>query len=69
LNFAPAHRPCIAVLVDLPRTPEAGGHVKWWERLAAAAAAEPDALPFDLTIYFSGEAPDETLGRRSVCAI
>jgi glycosyltransferase involved in cell wall biosynthesis len=62
LNFAPANRSRIAVLVDLPRTPEAGGHVKWWERLAAAAAEERNALPFDLTIYFSGQAPDETLG-------
>lgn len=53
----------VAVLVDLPRSKEAGGHVKWWERLAAAAANEPtkDDPPFDLTIYFSGADPDEIL--------
>lgn len=41
-----------AVLVDLPRTPLSGGHVKGWERLAKAAL---DAeLPLDLTVFFSG---------------
>ena len=44
--------PRIAVLVDLPRGPQAGGHVKFWERIAAAAARSQ--LPFDLTVYFSG---------------
>jgi glycosyltransferase involved in cell wall biosynthesis len=50
-------------LVDLPRSAEAGGHVKWWERLAAAAAIEAEGgdAPFDLTVYFSGEGPDEIL--------
>ena len=56
----PAHRPRIAALVDLPRSAEAGGHVKYWERLAVAAAGVED-FPFDLTVYFSGEAPDESL--------
>jgi glycosyltransferase involved in cell wall biosynthesis len=53
----------IAVLVDLPRSAQAGGHVKWWERLAAAAAAEMEGgdSPFDLTVYFSGDGPDEIL--------
>jgi glycosyltransferase involved in cell wall biosynthesis len=53
----------IAALVDLPRSAEAGGHVKWWERLAAAAALEAEGsdAPFDLTVYFSGEGPDEIL--------
>ena len=53
----------IAALVDLPRSAQAGGHVKWWERLAAAAAIESDgaAAPFDLTVYFSGDGPDEIL--------
>jgi len=50
----------VAALVDLPRTPESGGHVKCWERLAHAAA---DAqLPLDLTVYFSGRNPNEALG-------
>ena len=52
----------VAVLVDLARSPEAGGHVKCWERLAAGAA-EGD-LPLDLTVYFSGRGPDESLGPR-----
>jgi len=40
------------VLVDLDRGPEAGGHVKCWERLAGAATAFADRL--DLTVHFSG---------------
>jgi glycosyltransferase involved in cell wall biosynthesis len=56
-----ANRPIrVAALVDLPRSPQAGGHVKCWERLAHAAA--DGALPLDLTVYFSGRRPDETLG-------
>ena len=51
----------VAALVDLPRSPEAGGHVKCWERLAAAAA--DGALPLDLTVYFSGRHRTEVLGR------
>src|SRR5271154_6235561 len=51
----------VAVLVDLPRSPQAGGHVKCWERLAAAQTS----LPLDLTLYFSGTAPDEILGPRT----
>jgi glycosyltransferase involved in cell wall biosynthesis len=53
----------IAALVDLPRSAQAGGHVKWWERLAGAAAVEAEGgdSPFDLTVYFSGERPDEIL--------
>jgi len=43
----------VAVLVDLERTPMAGGHVKCWERFAEAATAIPDKL--DLTVYFLGE--------------
>ncbi|HLJ72230.1 MAG TPA: glycosyltransferase [Roseiarcus sp.] len=53
-------RPRIAALVDLPRATEAGGHVKYWERIAHAAAEAAD-FPFDLTVYFSGDAPDEVL--------
>jgi glycosyltransferase involved in cell wall biosynthesis len=50
----------VAALVDLPRSPESGGHVKCWERLAGAAA---DAgLPLHLTVYFSGRNPTEALG-------
>jgi hypothetical protein len=50
----------VAVLVDLPRSPQSGGHVKCWERLALAAAQA--GLPLDLTVYFSGHLPDENLG-------
>ncbi|HZZ88071.1 MAG TPA: glycosyltransferase [Caulobacteraceae bacterium] len=50
----------VAALVDLPRSPEAGGHVKCWERLAEAAA--DGELPLDLTVYFSGRNQTETLG-------
>jgi glycosyltransferase involved in cell wall biosynthesis len=51
-----ARRLRVAVLVDLPRSALSGGHVKCWERLAAAAAQSD--LPLDLTVYFSG--PDTT---------
>jgi glycosyltransferase involved in cell wall biosynthesis len=51
----------VAVLVDLPRSALAGGHVKWWERLAVAAAADRANPPLDLTVYFSGEGQDEIL--------
>ncbi|HUN47610.1 MAG TPA: glycosyltransferase [Stellaceae bacterium] len=47
----------VGVLVDLPWSENAGGHVKCWERLARAAAAMPDAL--DLTVHFLGPAPGE----------
>ncbi len=50
----------VAVLVDLPRTPLSGGHVKCWERLAEAAARS--ALPLDLTVYFSGPEATKSLG-------
>ena len=50
----------VAALVDLARSAQSGGHVKWWERLAAAAAAE-DGQTLDLTVYFSGDRPDEAL--------
>jgi glycosyltransferase involved in cell wall biosynthesis len=45
----------VHVLVDLPRRPGAGGHVKSWERLAHAAADLDGAL--DLTVHFAGDAP------------
>jgi glycosyltransferase involved in cell wall biosynthesis len=50
----------VAALIDLPRSSEAGGHVKCWERLATAAAASK--LPLDLTVYFSGPTSMEALG-------
>lgn len=50
----------VAVLVDLRRSPQAGGHVKCWERLGAAAAKSN--LPLDLTVYFSGDDSSEILG-------
>lgn len=43
----------VAVLVDLLWDPAAGGHVKFWERLAAGAV--PLSRDLDLTIHFSGE--------------
>ena len=44
----------VHVLVDLERRPASGGHVKSWERLAAAAMDLPETL--DLTVHFAGEA-------------
>jgi len=38
----------VAVLVELERGAGAGGHVKCWENLAAAATEVPD---LDLTVY------------------
>ena len=45
----------VGVLVDLDLTPEAGGHVKCWQRLAEAAVGCDDQL--DLTVHFSGPEP------------
>jgi len=45
--------PRVAALVDLARRPEAGGHVKCWERLAAAAVRSVPEI--DLTVHFQGE--------------
>lgn len=53
----------VAALIDLPRSPLSGGHVKGWERLAQAAA-EGD-LPLDLTVYFSGPESCEDLSARA----
>ncbi len=53
----------VAALIDLPRSPKSGGHVKGWERLAKAAAESN--LLLDLTVYFSGPEMTETLGPRS----
>src|SRR5579871_6101118 len=50
----------VAALVDLPRSPQSGGHVKCWERLADAAAHS--SLPLHLTVYFSGRRGVERLG-------
>jgi putative membrane protein len=47
----------VGVLVDLHWTPTAGGHVKTWERLAAAACeaqGQGDAR-IDLTVHFLGD--------------
>ncbi|HVT09148.1 MAG TPA: lysylphosphatidylglycerol synthase domain-containing protein [Polyangia bacterium] len=43
----------VGVLVDLYWNPAAGGHVKTWERLAAAACAANERI--DLTIHFLGD--------------
>src|SRR5689334_2120492 len=48
-----ADRPVrVGVLVDLEYAPSAGGHVKYWQRLAEAAVHLPEAL--DLTVHFHG---------------
>lgn len=49
----------VGALVDLERGPEAGGHVKCWERLALAATAFADRL--DLTIHFMGSKPQREI--------
>ncbi len=43
----------VSVLINLELVPEAGGHVKCWERFAAAAAALDGEL--DLTLHVLGE--------------
>ncbi|MDD3028773.1 MAG: glycosyltransferase [Alphaproteobacteria bacterium] len=53
-------RPRVAVLVDLPREKTAGGHVKYWENIARAAADDA-SVAVDLTVYFSGRGEDEAL--------
>lgn len=53
----------VAALIDLPRSPQSGGHVKCWERFAHAAAHS--SLPLDLTVYFSGKKNEEVLGPRA----
>jgi glycosyltransferase involved in cell wall biosynthesis len=52
----------VGVLVDLTLTPDAGGHVKCWERIAEAAVDFPDRL--DLTVHFS--APDDASAPRCI---
>ena len=42
----------VGVLVDLALRPDAGGHVKCWQRIAEAAVGCADRL--DLTVHFSG---------------
>ncbi len=49
----------VAALIDLPRSPLSGGHVKGWEKRAYAAAKMD--LPIDFTIYFSGPEKTEIL--------
>jgi glycosyltransferase involved in cell wall biosynthesis len=46
----------VHVLVDLARGPTSGGHVKSWERLAAAAVGLGEDV--DLTVHFAGDAPE-----------
>ena len=52
----------VGALVDLSLTPDAGGHVKCWERIAEAAVEFPDRL--DLTVHFN--APDNAPGPRCI---
>ena len=44
----------VSVLVDLIHRPDAGGHVKAWEKLAAAAIG---IAGLDLTVHFAGPEP------------
>ena len=46
----------VGVLVDLALTPDAGGHVKCWERIAEASVEFSDQL--DLTVHFNS--PDRS---------
>ena len=59
----------VAALVDLPRSAQAGGHVKWWERLAAAARAyvhfADDQRPLFQALAGSGLSKD---GRPEIAA-
>ena len=50
----------VGALVDLYWSPTAGGHVKTWERLAAAAAVTGEGI--DLTVHFLG------VGARPMCS-
>jgi len=47
----------VGVLIDLRLRPEAGGHVKCWERFAEGAIGLEDQL--DLTLHFLGEQEKE----------
>jgi len=51
----------VGVLVDLTLSPDAGGHVKCWERIAEAAVGCADRL--DLTVHFNGPAGSSGPGR------
>lgn len=52
----------VGVLVDLVLTPDAGGHVKCWERIAEAAVEFPGEL--DLTVHFNS--PDRAREPRRI---
>ena len=52
----------VGALVDLTLTPDAGGHVKCWQRIAEAAVEFPDEL--DLTVHFNSA--DKTAALRRI---
>ena len=52
----------VGVLVDLTLTPDAGGHVKCWERIAEAAVEFSDRL--DLTVHFNS--PDRSRAEQCI---
>ncbi len=55
---APGGPLSVAVLIELVRTPLAGGQVRCWEHFAdAAAGTDPDRLGVDLTLYVLGDRP------------
>jgi glycosyltransferase involved in cell wall biosynthesis len=55
--MSPLHPISVAVLIDLELNPQAGGHVKCWERFAEAACNFEEQI--DLTIFFLGNAKQE----------
>jgi len=59
----PARPLRVCVLVDLLWTPSAGGHVKFWERVAAGAAGRAD---LDLTVYFGAAGKGHADGEHRV---
>src|SRR4030081_2445512 len=67
-SWAERPRPLkVGVLVDLALTPEAGGHVKCWQRLAEAAAGYPDRAVFEGHFQRSGAAPDRAVSVGTLC--
>ncbi len=58
----------VGVLVDLHWSPSAGGHVKFWERVAAGAVGLGGKVAgaLDLTLHFAADIEDEYVIGRNV---
>ncbi len=58
----------VGVLVDLEWSPAAGGHVKFWERVAAGAVGLGGKIAgaLDLTLHFAADVEDEYVIGRNV---